>query len=70
MNVNLNSSCRMFKIKLAQLLPKANYPDSKDSGHFSIHYHGDNKLSFKMKGTKISLVTNSVDSPEGFLVSM
>lgn len=41
MNVNINSSSRMFKIKLAQLLPNANYPDFKDSGHFSIHYHGE-----------------------------
>lgn len=27
MNVNINSSSRKFKIKLAQLLPNANYPD-------------------------------------------
>lgn len=41
MNVNINSSSRMFKIKLAQLLPNATYPDFKDGGHFSIHYHGE-----------------------------
>lgn len=41
MNVNINSSSRMFKMKLAQLLPNANYPNFKDRGHFSIHYHGE-----------------------------